>query len=104
MPDPEDTPQAETPKAGRTTARETGSGAAFTTHQRKDLRWIYRIDGKDSERTYPTAGEAERGAMNALHEMRKNRPEHWKTWFIIAAAVAPILYGLWSLARMLMDR
>ncbi len=104
MSDPAEKPQAEAAKAGRSTSRETSSGAPFTTHQRADLRWFFRIDGKDSERTYPTAGEAERGAINALHEMRKNRPEHWKGWFIAAAAVAPILYGLWSLARMLMDR
>jgi hypothetical protein len=104
MPDPEDTSQPDRGKAGRSTSQETDSGMVFTTHQRADLRWFYRIDGKESERTYPTAGEAERGALMALNEQRKNRPDHWKTWIIVAVAVAPILYCVWSLARMLMDR
>jgi len=98
------TPPADRAKAGRSTTRETESGLLFTTHQRTDLRWFFRIDGKDSETTYPTAGEAERGALAALKAAAKNRPEPWKWWLIIAAASAPIIYFVAFLVRLITNR
>lgn len=80
-------------KAGRSTLNVTDSGASFTTHQRKDLRWIFRINGQDSETSYPTAGEAERAGYAALKAARP-RDDRWKLLFIIAVASAPIWYLL----------
>jgi hypothetical protein len=72
-------------------------------YQRKeDLRWVYRIDGKDSEKTYPTAGEAERGAMAAMHAARP-RNDSWKWWLVAAAAVVPVIWFLIHLVRMLIQ-
>ena len=88
-------------KAGRSTSRTTADGRLFTTHQRDDLRWIYRIDGKASEKTYPTAGEAERGALLGLAAMAKaNRDESWKIKIIWAVVLAPLAYFLVFLVRM----
>ncbi len=72
----------------------------FKTSQRKDdLRWIYTIDGKDSETTYPTAGEAERGAMAAMSARPAHEP--WKIWLVLAAAVVPVVWFLVQMFRML---
>jgi hypothetical protein len=89
-----------TEKAGRTTDRVTDDGNYFTTHQRPDLRWIYRLDGQDSEKTYPTAGEAERGAIAAL---RAARPKNdiWKLLMILAVASLPVVYVLRFVVGML---
>ena len=86
------------------TSQETESGMVFTTHQRADLRWFYRIKGQDSEKTYPTAGEAERGAMAALKAAAKAKPERWKWWMIVAVACAPIIYFLMFLVRLITNR
>ncbi len=75
----------------------------FTTHQRPDLRWIYRIDGKDSEKTYPTAGEAERGATKALREARPTGV-NWQWLLILAVASLPIWWVLIFLVRLLTGR
>ena len=73
----------------------------FSTHQRDDLRWIFRINDKASEKTYPTAGEAERGAMAALTLMAKaNRDESWKIKIIWFVVLAPLAYFLFFLVRM----
>ncbi len=74
-----------------------------TTHQRSDLRWIYRIDGKDSEKTYPTAGEAERGAAAAVKNSRPKR-EGWQWWLILAIASLPVWWLLIFIVRMLTGR
>ncbi|HEY5409146.1 MAG TPA: hypothetical protein VIJ94_00340 [Caulobacteraceae bacterium] len=95
-----DQPQVTLDKVGRSTHRSTGSGQAFTTHQRTDLRWIYRLDGVDSERTYPTAGDAERGALAALMAAAKRKTEAWKMAFLAAVVAVPILYGLFFLYRL----
>ncbi len=84
---------------GSSTQRVTGAGQPFTTHQQPDLRWRYRIDGKDSERTYPTAGEAERGALAQLVLLRKKQYDSWKIWPVITMALAPIVYILWLAYR-----
>ena len=93
-----------TGKGVNSTVRETESGMVFTTHQRSDLRWFYRIAGVDSDKTYPTAGEAERGAMAALKAAAKAKPESWKWWMIIAVACAPIIYVLMFLVRLITNR
>lgn len=103
MSDPDDTPKVAAIKAVRSTASTTNSGTTFTTHQGEDRRWYFRINGKNSERTYPTAGEAERGAISALRAEAKNRPEPWKWWLIVAVALAPIIYFIWTLVRMMTD-
>jgi len=74
-----------------------------TTHQRADLRWIYRIDGKDSEKTYPTAGEAERGAEAALRAARPKNT-NWQWLLILAVASTPIWWLLIFLVRTLTGR
>ena len=72
------------------------------TYQRSDLRWVYSIDGKDSENTYPTCGEAERGAWAAIRDA--NRPsDAWKWWMVLAAIVIPVLWFLSHLIRMLLQ-
>jgi hypothetical protein len=106
-PDGEPPPHEPLVKRGKgvnSTSRETETGQVFTTHQRSDLRWFYRLDGRDSEKTYPTAGEAERGAIAALRAAAKSRPDTWKWWMVIAAACAPVIYALYVLGRMLTDR
>ncbi len=75
----------------------------FTTHQRDDLRWIYRIDGVASTKAYPTAGEAERGAVGKLVAEAKARQDRaWKSKLILAAILVPVVYFLFFLARMLL--
>ena len=83
------------------THRVAESGQAFTTHQMSDLRWIFRIDGQDSERTYPTAGEAERGAIAALAAIRKKKLDSWKVVPLIAVALAPVVYIILLIYRYL---
>ncbi len=90
-------------KAGRSTHRVTESGSVFTTHQRADLRWIYRIDGTDSPKTYPTAGEAERAAMAAL-KAAQPKNELWKWLLILAVASAPVWYVLLMVVRLVLGR
>ncbi len=85
---------------GPSTRRVTGAGQPFTTHQQPDLRWKYRIDGKDSERTYPTAGEAERGALAQLVLLRKKQYDSWKILPVIAMVLAPVAYVLWLVYRL----
>ena len=86
-------------KVGRSTQRSTESGQAFTTHQRSDLRWVYRLDGAYSERTYPTAGDAERGALAALMAAAKRKTAVWKLAFLAAVIAVPVLYFLLYLFR-----
>ncbi len=68
----------------------------FSVHQnREDLRWSYRLDGEVSERTYPTAGDAERAALIAIKKTRKEGGG--RQWMIIAivggvAVVAFLIY------------
>ena len=85
---------------GAFTQKVTTAGQPFTTHQKPDLRWIYRIEGVDSERTYPTAGEAERGALAKLVMMRRKQFDSWKILPVIAMILAPVAYGLWLLYRL----
>ena len=101
---PPNEPLVKRGKGVSSTSRETDTGEVFTTHQRADLRWFYRLDGRDSERTYPTAGEAERGAIAALHAAAKARPDNWKWWMVAAVACAPILYFLYYLFLMMTGR
>lgn len=55
----------------------------FSVHPiRGERRWYYRIDGKDSERTYPTAGDAERACLIALKKEAKNRPPTAQFWIV----------------------
>ena len=86
---------------GPSTQRVTGAGQPFTTHQQQDRRWRYRIDGQDSERTYPTAGEAERGALAQLVLLRKKQFDSWKILPVIAMVLAPIVYIVWLAYRYL---
>ncbi len=97
----DDGPQDFIEKAGRSTSGSTERGQAFTTHQRADLRWIYRLDGKESERTYPTAGDAERGALAALMAQAKKKAQTWKLAFVAAIASTPILYVLYYIYRVM---
>ena len=76
-----------------------GSIRDFTIHQRSDLRWVFRIDGEDSVKTYPTAGEAERGAIAAVIKIRKQKMDSWKVAPIALAIATPVLYLLWLAYR-----
>jgi hypothetical protein len=73
------------------------------TRQRADLRWVFSIDGEDSETTYPTAGEAERGALAAVTARRAAQAakEPWKWMLVVAAGVVPVVWFLVQLVRML---
>jgi hypothetical protein len=71
-----------------------------TTRQREDLRWVYQIDGKDSEGSWPTAGEAERGAYAALKAMRPKN-DAWKLILLVALASTPVLWVLAYVGRLL---
>ena len=68
--------------------------------QRKDLRWVYIIDGKESEKTYPTAGDAQRGAWN-YHVKTRPKNEGWKLAVIIAMACAPVVWLIVFVFRLL---
>ena len=90
-------------KAVRTTTRSTMGGEIFTTHQRDDLRWIYRIDGVASTKAYPTAGEAERGALATLQDAIKTRQDRaWKSKVILAMLLVPVVYVVLSVLRLLL--
>ena len=74
----------------------------FTIRQRADLRWVYQIDGKDSDQTWATAGEAERGATAA---MRKGKPgtAGWQMGMVWGLACVPVLWILVYVVRLIMQ-
>ncbi len=74
----------------------------FKLHQRADLRWVYQLDGQDSETTYPTAGEAERGALGAMRAARANdKTMHW--WMVWAAVIIPVAAVLWFVVQLILS-
>ncbi|MEI9964073.1 MAG: hypothetical protein WDM92_04610 [Caulobacteraceae bacterium] len=72
----------------------------FTTHQRADLRWVYVIDGRESEKSWPTCGEAERAGFIAAKAGRPKN-EAWKRYLVWAVLSLPLLWLLWWLSMML---
>ena len=78
-----------------------GAGPDYRILQRPDLRWHFEIDGKLSDRTYPTHGEARRGAeAYILATRRKPVSFPWQWLLVIAAACVPVVYVLALLLRL----
>ena len=74
----------------------------FNLHQRADLRWVFQLNGKDSQTTYPTAGEAERGAVAAMRAAKTDdKSMHWL--MVWAAVIIPVAVVLWFGLRMLLS-
>jgi hypothetical protein len=77
------------------------SGPEFRVLQRPDLRWHFEVEGKLSDRTYPTAGEAQRGAeAYILATRRKPVGFPWQWLLVLAAAAVPVIYVLMLLLRL----
>ena len=73
----------------------------FKLHQRADLRWVFQLNGKDSDKTYPTAGEAERGALAAMRAAKtQDKSMHWM--MVWAAVIIPVAAMLWFGLRLLL--
>ena len=69
--------------------------------QRPDLRWHFQIDGKLSDKTYPTAGEAQRGAEAFILATRRSPVSiPWQWFMLLAAAAVPAIYVLMLLKRL----
>jgi len=69
--------------------------------QRPDLRWHFEFEGKLSDKTYPTAGEAQRGAeAYILATRRKPMNFPWQSILLLAAAAVPVIYVLMLLLRL----
>lgn len=94
-----ETDEPRTDEVAPSTPGPVGAVRDFTIHQRNDLRWVFRIDGEDSAKTYPTAGEAERGAIAAVIKIRKQKMDSWKVAPIALAIATPVLYLLWLAYR-----
>jgi hypothetical protein len=72
----------------------------FSVHPiRGERRWYYRLDGKDSEKTYPTAGDAERAGIIAMKMANKNRPPKLQLALITAIGGIGLLSFLLYLVR-----
>lgn len=77
------------------------AGPDYRVMQRPDLRWHFEIEGRLSDKTYPTAGEAQRGAEAfILATRRKPVAFPWQWLLVIAAACVPVLYVLALLLRL----
>jgi hypothetical protein len=76
-------------------------GPDYRVLQRPDLRWHFEIDNKLSDKTYPTAGEAQRGAEAfILATRRKPFSFPWQWLMLLAAACVPVIYVLMLLLRL----
>jgi hypothetical protein len=75
----------------------------FTTRQREDLRWTYQIEGRESEKSWPTAGEAQRAAWDAVNKAKASSKEtNWQWYLLYAVLAIPVLWLFLFLVRLVL--